>query len=87
MIRISLGLQLGGALGNLLDRVRLGRVTDFIDFRIWPVFNLADMSIVAGVSILAFSLLREDWLERKQHGTEGIEGKKGKKGSSLPLSD
>ena len=87
LIRISLGLQLGGALGNLLDRVRLGRVTDFIDFRIWPVFNLADMSIVAGVSILAFSLLREDWLERKQHGTEGIEGKKGKKGSSLPLSD
>ena len=87
LIRISLGLQLGGALGNLLDRVRLGRVTDFIDFRIWPVFNLADMSIVAGVSILAFSLLREDWLEQKRRSEEGIEGKKDKQGSSLSLSD
>ncbi len=74
-------------MGNLLDRVRLGRVTDFIDFRIWPVFNLADMSIVAGVSILAFSLLREDWLEQKRRSEEGIEGKKDKQGSSLSLSD
>ena len=87
LIRISLGLQLGGALGNLLDRVRLGRVTDFIDFRIWPVFNVADMAIVAGVSILAFSLLREDWLEQKRRSEEGIEGKKDKQGSSLSLSD
>jgi len=87
LVRISLGLQLGGALGNLLDRVRLGRVTDFIDFRIWPVFNVADMAIVAGVSILAFSLLREDWLEQKRRSEEGIEGKKDKQGSSLSLSD
>ncbi len=57
LLRLSLGLQLGGALGNLLDRVRLGSVVDFIDFKIWPVFNLADMAIVAGVSILAFVLL------------------------------
>lgn len=56
-LRISLGLQLGGAVGNLLDRVRLGSVVDFIDFKIWPVFNLADTAIVAGVAILAFFLL------------------------------
>jgi signal peptidase II len=56
-LRVSLGLQLGGALGNLLDRVRLGRVVDFIDFKIWPVFNLADTAIVCGVGILAFYLL------------------------------
>jgi len=56
-LRISLGLQLGGALGNLLDRVRLGSVVDFIDFKIWPVFNLADTAIVSGVAILAFFLL------------------------------
>jgi signal peptidase II len=57
-LRVSLGLQLGGALGNLLDRIRLGNVVDFIDFRIWPaVFNLADTAIVVGVAILAFFLL------------------------------
>ena len=54
---MSLGLQLGGALGNLLDRVRLGSVVDFVDFKIWPVFNLADTAIVVGVGILAFYLL------------------------------
>jgi signal peptidase II len=59
LVRASLGLQLGGALGNLLDRLRYGYVVDFIDFKIWPVFNLADSSIVVGVVILAFYLLRE----------------------------
>jgi signal peptidase II len=56
-LRVSLGLQLGGALGNLWDRVRLGSVVDFIDFKIWPVFNLADTAIVVGVAILAIYLL------------------------------
>ena len=58
-IKVSLGLQLGGALGNLLDRLRLGYVIDFIDFKIWPVFNLADSAIVTGVAILAYYLLRD----------------------------
>jgi len=58
-IKVSLGLQLGGALGNLLDRLRLGYVVDFINFKIWPVFNLADSSIVIGVAILAYYLLRD----------------------------
>ena len=58
-IKVSLGLQLGGALGNLLDRLRLGYVIDFIDFKIWPVFNLADSAIVIGVAILAYYLLRD----------------------------
>jgi len=63
LVQISLGLQLAGALGNLLDRLRYGHVIDFIDFKIWPVFNLADSSIFVGVEILAFYLLRhgEDW--------------------------
>jgi signal peptidase II len=62
-LRISLGLQLGGALGNLLDRVLLGSVVDFIDIKFWPVWNVADMAIVSGVALLAFQLLfveRED---------------------------
>ncbi len=48
-LRTALGLQLGGALGNLVDRLRLGYVVDFIDLRWWPVFNLADSAIVIGV--------------------------------------
>lgn len=58
--RAALGLLLGGAAGNLLDRLRTGTVTDFIDLRIWPVFNVADMAVVAGSGLLALYLLRED---------------------------
>jgi signal peptidase II len=57
-LRLSLGLQLGGAFGNLLDRLRLGFVTDFIDIGPWPVFNLADASIVTGLLLLAWIFLR-----------------------------
>lgn len=49
---IALGLILGGALGNLADRIRLGYVVDFIDLRWWPVFNVADSAIVFGVASL-----------------------------------
>ncbi len=56
-LRTSLGLQLGGAAGNLVDRITLGRVTDFIDVGPWPVFNLADASIVTGLVVLAWFLL------------------------------
>ncbi len=55
--RIALGLVLGGTVGNLIDRLRFGYVTDFIDFGIWPAFNIADPAIVVGVIILAYSLL------------------------------
>jgi len=54
LLRLSLGLQLGGALGNLLDRMRYGYVVDFIDFKVWPVFNIADSSITIGAAILAY---------------------------------
>ncbi|HEV3235167.1 MAG TPA: signal peptidase II [Candidatus Dormibacteraeota bacterium] len=52
--RVALGMILGGALGNALDRVVFGSVTDFIDLRFWPVFNLADSAIVVGAVILAW---------------------------------
>jgi len=54
LLRIGLGLMLGGAIGNLIDRLRLGYVIDFIDFRVWPVFNIADSAITIGVICLAF---------------------------------
>jgi len=59
LVKASLGLQLGGALGNLTDRLRYGYVIDFIDFKVWPVFNLADSAIVIGVAVLAYYLLRD----------------------------
>ncbi|MDS1029614.1 signal peptidase II [Bacillota bacterium LX-D] len=58
LFKAALALEVGGALGNLIDRVRTGYVTDFFDFRIWPVFNIADMAIVLGVIILCWELLR-----------------------------
>ncbi len=58
LLRLSLALQTGGALGNLLDRFRLGAVTDFIDIGAWPVFNLADAAIVTGLCLLGWALLR-----------------------------
>lgn len=59
LFRIALGLQLGGALGNFVDRIRLGHVTDFMDVGPWPVFNVADASIVAGVIGLVILMLLE----------------------------
>jgi len=59
-LNVGLGLQLGGALGNLVDRIRVGHVIDFIDFKVWPIFNVADSSIVVGVAILALSILRDE---------------------------
>jgi signal peptidase II len=62
--RVALGLQLGGALGNLSDRLRQGYVVDFVDLNFWPlhnwpVFNLADSAIVVGVGLLALTMLRD----------------------------
>src|SRR3989337_3974160 len=68
-VRLALGLQLGGAIGNLADRLRVGKVTDFIDFRFWPAFNVADSSIVIGVSIIvAFFALREGVPREREAG-------------------
>ena len=57
-LRLALGLQLGGAVGNLVDRLRLGHVTDFIDFGPW-IFNLADVAIIFGALILAGVMWQE----------------------------
>ncbi len=58
-LAVPLGLLLGGSLGNLADRIRFHAVTDFIDFRVWPVFNIADAAITLGVALLAIFILRE----------------------------
>ena len=62
LIRIALGMQLGGALGNLIDRLRLGFVVDFFDFKFWPVFNVADSALVVGVIALIILM----WWDERQ---------------------
>jgi len=57
VLPVALGLVIGGSLSNLLDRVRLGYVTDFLDLRYWPAFNLADSFIVIGVLVLLAALV------------------------------
>ena len=57
LVLTGIGLIMGGTIGNLIDRLRTGLVTDFIDFKIWPVWNCADASVTVGVIILAYCLL------------------------------
>ena len=63
---VGLGLVLGGSVSNLVDRVRLGHVTDFLDVRFWPAFNLADVFIVVGVAVLLAALIGADREPRRQ---------------------
>ena len=58
---LALGMILGGAIGNLFDRMRFGYVIDFIDFRIWPVFNIADSAITIGTCFLAWNILKQSF--------------------------
>jgi signal peptidase II len=56
---VAVGLLAGGALGNLIDRVRLGEVTDYIDLLSWPPFNIADIAVTLGVVVLALTYVGE----------------------------
>lgn len=70
-VGIALALQLGGALGNLIDRIRLGYVIDFIDLMIWPVFNVADIAITIGVAVLAYYLIFRSHADEKPGTNQG----------------
>jgi signal peptidase II len=67
--KVALCFILGGTLGNLIDRLRCGCVIDFIDFRIWPVFNLADSFITIGAVMLGLSILAG--IRRSDRGRKG----------------
>ena len=60
MVQYGMALFLGGAIGNVIDRIKTGLVIDFIDFRIWPIFNVADMAICLGVGLIIWSVLTEE---------------------------
>jgi len=66
-MRLGLSLQLGGALGNLIDRITSAYVIDFINFTIWPpVFNLADAAIVTGIAVFLVAFWRDLNLQSKE---------------------
>jgi signal peptidase II len=64
VLPVALGLLIGGSASNLIDRIRLGHVTDFLDLTYWPAFNLADSFIVVGVAILFVTLLLGETRQR-----------------------
>ena len=69
LLRFAIGLQLGGAFGNLIDRLWAGAVVDFIDVGWWPVFNLADSSIVVGISLLITVMLFGNYVPLECQGS------------------
>ncbi len=79
VLSCSMGFLLAGAFGNLFDRVRLGYVTDFLDFRsngqnIWPIFNVADISINIGIVLLVYYyMFQESKIKQEQENMEDDE--------------
>ncbi|MCX7642508.1 MAG: signal peptidase II [Armatimonadetes bacterium] len=75
-VAVATGMMLGGAVGNLIDRVRFGAVTDFIDLRVWPIFNLADAALTIGALLLlwwgAVAPTRET--QKGNENTEFVDG-------------
>ncbi len=74
LLRTALALQLGGAASNLIDRVTVGYVTDFFNLRWWPIFNVADASIVVGTVLLAIYALFFEQAEAVQGSASGDQG-------------
>ena len=72
-LRLALSLQLGGAVGNLIDRLSIGHVTDFISVGNFAVFNIADASISVGVAVLVVGIWINDRLKPQAADTEGAE--------------
>jgi signal peptidase II len=62
--KVAAGMIIGGAIGNIIDRIRIGAVIDFLDFRIWPIFNVADsaISIAAGIFIIHILFTKNETL-------------------------
>jgi signal peptidase II len=67
---VAFSLILGGAIGNLIDRICYGHVIDFIDFRVWPVFNIADSAITIGAGIILFKCF--PWVKEKEKPSAAI---------------
>ncbi len=68
--QVTMGLIMGGAFGNLIDRVRLGYVVDFIQVGWWPIFNLADSAITIGAALLMLQFARDELAQRQARGDQ-----------------
>lgn len=69
-LKLAMGLQLGGAVGNLIDRLLMQKVTDFISIWSFPVFNIADASISVGVAVLLLGV----WLKEREEKMKAAQG-------------
>ena len=65
-LRLAMSMQLGGAIGNLIDRLRIGHVTDFISVGTFPVFNVADASITVGCAVLLVGVWLNERAQKKK---------------------
>ena len=79
--KIALGLVFGGTVGNLIDRLSLGYVTDFIDIGLWPIFNIADSAVNIGIISLGYLFLRHMKREKSSNG-QGIQANRRQAGNS-----
>jgi signal peptidase II len=70
LLPVALGFLIGGSTANLIDRLRLGHVTDFLDIAFWPAFNLADTFIVVGVVLLVVALFADDTPPRRRAASQ-----------------
>jgi signal peptidase II len=91
LVKVSLGLVLGGALGNLIDRFRFGAVVDFIDIGFsrsvrWPSFNVADAAITVGVVLLIANALKMTGHETRNEG-DNVEGRDGDHGEDRQVPE
>ena len=71
LLQIAISLQLSGAFGNIVDRIRLGSVTDFIDVGPWPVFNIADSCISVGMFLLILHIIIS-WKNEKKVNEDNL---------------
>jgi signal peptidase II len=71
-VQLIMGLIMGGAFGNLIDRVRLGYVVDFIQVGWFPIFNLADSAISVGAALLMLQFLRDELAHRRQRDEQAL---------------
>lgn len=68
LLTAGIGLLVGGTIGNVIDRIQTGHVVDFFDFRVWPVFNIADIAICVGVAAIIYTMLIMSYKEDEQSG-------------------
>ena len=75
-LRVAMSMQLGGAVGNLIDRLRIGHVTDFISVGTFPVFNVADASISVGCAVLFVGVLLNELAQKKKAANLEVKSEK-----------